>query len=284
MNNNIDAFIPCSPKDAVKLKYAIQQLVKHFKDLNNIHVCVPDKSKFWDYEVDGHQVIIHEDFEVLPVQPLVKMLRFRPNWIFQQWLKIFQQVTSDICLTWDADCFLTKPLSAYSDSGKLKLFVQPNENDEAAFSRFSAKATGGVLGQWTDGDKWPTKYIADMALFNRRWIEEMVLKFFPSAIDFLQFSALNTYWRANDTRHAIFLSEYQLVGEYEWKFHQTEIETVKLQKRQIDRNQMSQQGNLWTEEEIQAEISKAEADCVEILKLQSNSPLHDVGWKLPESK
>lgn len=128
-------------------------------------------------------------------------------------------MTSDICLTWDADCFLTKPLSAYSDSRKLKLFVQPNDNDEAAFSRFSAKATGGVLGQWTDGDKWPTKYIADMALFNRQWIGEMVLKFFPSAIDFLWFSALNTYWKADDTKHAIFLSEYQLVGEYEWKFH-----------------------------------------------------------------
>lgn len=46
MNEKIDAFIPCSPKDATKLKYAVQQLVKHFKDLNNIHVCVPDKSKF----------------------------------------------------------------------------------------------------------------------------------------------------------------------------------------------------------------------------------------------
>lgn len=47
---------------------------------------------------------------------------------------------------------------------------------------------------------------------------------------------------------------------------------------------MSQKGSLWTEDEIVKEIKKAEADGIEILKLQSNSPMHDVGWKLPASK
>lgn len=279
----IDAFIPCSPKDRAKLDRAVLSLVRNFKELGDVHVCVPDKTGFDDWEAEGHSVVFHEDFEVLPVPGLVKALRFRPNWIFQQWLKLFQRVTTDVCLTWDADCFLTAPTSAYGAGGRLKLFVQPNESDEAAFARFSAKATGGVLGEWTDCDRWPTQYIADMALFSRKWIDEMVLKFFPSANDFLSFSALNTYWRRDDTRHAIFLSEYQLVGEYEQKFHGGEVETCRLRKRQLDRNQMSQRGSMWSEEEVEAEIAKAEADDTEILKLQSNSPMHDVGWRVPGS-
>lgn len=149
---------------------------------------------------------------------------------------MFQRVTTDIYLTWDADCFLTKPMSAYSEDGKLKLFMQPNYNDESAFMRFSAKATGGVLGRWIEENRCQTTYIADMALFNRKWISELVLKFFPSAMDFLQFSALNTYWRNDDTNHALFLSEYQIVGEFEEKFHRNDVEIVKLLKKQIDRN------------------------------------------------
>lgn len=234
----IDAFIPASPKDQLKLGYAIKALAKHFKQLGDVHVSVPDKTKFKDYEEDGHKVVVHEDFDLLPVQALVASLRFRPNWIFQQWLKLFQQATSDIYLVWDADCILTRDFDAYED-GKLKLLAQPNDADEAAFSRFSAKATGGVLGQWTDCVKWPTTYIADFALFNRKWIEEMVMKFFPSANEFLRFSTLNTYWKKNDTHHAIFLSEYQLMGEFTAKYHLKDVAVTKLKKKQIDKFQMS---------------------------------------------
>lgn len=278
MNNTIDVFCPCSPKDSLKLSYVVKSLVENFKELKDIHICVPDKTNFKDYEVGGHKVIYHEDFEVLPVRPLVEQLRFRPNWIFQQWLKLLQPVTTNVNLTWDADCILTKPLSAY-ENGKLKLFVQPNDNDESAFLRFSAKATGGVLGRWETNDRCHTDYIADFALFNREWIGEMLGKFFPTAIDFLQFSTLNTYWKNNDTKHAIFLSEYQLFGEYIDKFHNEEVEKVQLKKRQIDRNQFSQIGNLWTMEEIEREIQLTKEQGFDTLKLQSNSPLSDVGWK-----
>lgn len=278
-NKKIDVFCPCSPKDSLKLSYVVKSLVENFWELQDIHICVPDKTNFKDYEVEGHKVVFHEDFEVLPLQHYVSALRFRPNWIFQQWLKMFQTVTTDVNLTWDADCILTKPLSAYDENGKLKLFVQPNDKDESAFLRFSAKATGGVLGKWIEEDKCHTDYIADFALFNRKWIKEMVAKFFPSPLDFIQFSTLNTYWMQNDVKHSIFLSEYQLVGEYVDKFHPNEISKVQLKKRQIDRNQFSQIGNLWTEQEIEQEIARNKKLGYDTLKLQSNSPMSDVGWR-----
>lgn len=57
--------------------------MKNFSELKDLHVCVPNKDGMRDYEEDGHKVIYHEDFEVLPVPRLVGALRFRPNWLFQ---------------------------------------------------------------------------------------------------------------------------------------------------------------------------------------------------------
>ena len=47
---------------------------------------------------------------------------------------------------------------------------------------------------------------------------------------------------------------------------------------------MSQRGNAWTAEDIEAEIAKAEAEGADVLKLQTNSPLSDVGWKAKEQR
>lgn len=79
----IDAFIPASPKDQLKLKAAVRSLAKNFRELGDVHVCVPDAEGFEGWDEGGHAVVFHQDFDVLPVPGLVKSLRFRPNWIFQ---------------------------------------------------------------------------------------------------------------------------------------------------------------------------------------------------------
>lgn len=284
MQDKIDIFIPASPKDQLKLKYCIEQAVKHIPQCGDFVVSVPDKDKFWDYEVGEHKVMFFNDFDLLPVVNWLKSCRFRPNWILQQMLKLLQPATRDdfyFCL--DADCFICRDMSLLEDKVP-RVFVSANGNDEAAFHRFIAKMTGGELCKWTDCNKTSTKYIADMQLFSRSQIQELVLRYFPSGNDFVHFIVDNTYWRTDDTQHSIFVSEYELYGLWMEKMHPRDFYTHCIQKRQIDRNQMSQQDSKWTEDEIVEEIKKAEADGIEILKLQSNSPMHDVGWKLPASK
>ena len=121
-----------------------------------------------------------------------------------------------------------------------------------------------------------------MQLFSRREITNMVLRYFPSANDFVHFTLDNTYWRRDDTSHAIFISEYEMYGRWIEKTNPDSTVLHRIEKRQIDRHQWSQQETLWDEAEIAKEVEKAEADCVEILKLQSNCPLHDVGWRVKE--
>lgn len=239
MQEKIDIFIPASPKDQVKLKYCIQQAAKYIPQCGDFIVSVPDKDKFWDYEVGEHKVKFYNDFDLLPVSNWLKGCRFRPNWILQQMLKLLQPVTRDdlyFCL--DADCFICRDMSLYED-GVPRAFVSANTEDEGAFHRFIAKMSGGELCSWTDCSKTGTKYIADMQLFSREEIKKMVFRYFPSGNDFVHFIVDNTYWRANDTYHSIFLSEYEMVGLWYDKMCPGKFCTHCIQKRQIDRNQMS---------------------------------------------
>lgn len=64
----------------------------------------------------------------------------------------------------------------------------------------------------------------------------MVLKYFPSANDFVHFTVDNTYWRADDTAHSIFLSEYEMYGLWTEKKCAGSTAAHFIEKRQIDRN------------------------------------------------
>ena len=79
-----DVFIPSVYKDLNKVKFVVEQLVKHCPDIADIHICLPDKTGTEDYEVNGNKVFYHNDFDVLPImREFIQYIRFRPNWILQ---------------------------------------------------------------------------------------------------------------------------------------------------------------------------------------------------------
>ena len=107
-----------------------------------------------------------------------------------------------------------------------------------------------------------------MGLFSRKWMAEMVLKYFPSASDFVSFTIMNTYWRGNDTKHSIFISEYEMYGLYLDTFHQDEVAKCAVKKKQIDKWQDYQEEPAkFTEEEVQRESELALSEGYDILKL-----------------
>ena len=107
-----DVFIPSVFKDLNKVEFVVEQLVKHCPDIADIHICLPDKTGTEDHELDGHKVFYHNDFDVLPVmREFIKYIRFRPNWIHQQLLKLCQRVTkTEYYYVIDADIMPTKEL------------------------------------------------------------------------------------------------------------------------------------------------------------------------------
>lgn len=270
----VDCFLPAAPKDLTKVKYAVEGLVKNVKELGDVHLCVPDKTGQTDYELDGHKVVWHEDFEVFPpLQYVLPRLRFRPSWVGTQLTKMLQNATTtEDVLVWDADCILLRPLELYKD-GKKKLFEQPNDRDEAGFLRFISKLSGGELCKWSDKEKGHTRFIADHALWRRPWVFEMIDRYFPSVEDFIAFTMMNTYWRRDDTGHAIFISEYECVGQYENKFHSDEVVIEHLTKKQEDKwSDYQEEESKFKDSEIEEAIKKATDEGYDVYKCQTNCP------------
>lgn len=280
----VDCFVPCVAKDENKLKACLESLARNLVECGDIYVSMPDASGRKDYDVGGHRVLFRNDFDVLPVQNVMKACRFRPSWILQQLLKMLQNETkTQDFFVFDADCVLLRPLSLY-EGGKRRLFLQPNDRDEAAFHRFIAKASGGELCGWETGRYGHTKFIADHGFFSRKWMAEMVLRYFPNANDFVNFTVMNTYWRSDDVDRAIFISEYEMYGLFADKFHGGEVERTSLRKKQIDRWQdFQEEPQKFTMEEVEEEAAKALEEGYDVLKLQTNCPRSPLKYKVPSA-
>lgn len=157
-------------------------------------------------------------------------------------MKLCQRVTkTDYYYVIDADIMPTKELHL-EQNGKPVLFTRTNPNDEMAFNRFIAKATGGDLATWSDDEYAETRFIADQQLFKREWVDEMIGKYFHSVDEFMLFTCLNTYWRNTPIARtdSIFISEYIMYSLYVEKYHKAEVEVVYADTKQIDKIQYSQ--------------------------------------------
>lgn len=211
----------------------------------------------------------------------MKTFRFRPNWIFQQLLKLMESGTkTNTKLILDADCILTSPLNGITEDGKIVLIEQPNPVDDPGFERFISRMTGGELGMWPTTSKSPTRYIADKQFMNKNIIEEMILRYFYSIKDFIKFTAHNTFWRQDAIEKMEFISEYELYGRYVVKFHSNEVSPKMMTGLQFNKYVSSQNMTGWTTREIDDKLShimkmEVKPSC---LKLQTNCGYSDVKY------
>jgi hypothetical protein len=101
-----DAFICCAPKDESALPDVVASL-RSYTDVQDIYVCSPSPLQC---QVDVLNVLDHE---VLDCRP--DLWRYRPNWIKQQFLKLFQHVTRDWYFVVDCDTILLRQLDLFVD-------------------------------------------------------------------------------------------------------------------------------------------------------------------------
>lgn len=273
----VDAFIPTVYKDLNKLAYVIDNLVLHCQDIADVHVSMPDSSTMKDFEKNGHKVVFHNDFDILNV-PL-QLCKFRPNWIYQQLLKLCQRVTNtEYYYVIDSDMMPVKELALFFND-KPVLFSFMKTDDESAFMRFIAKATGGDLALWSEYPYATTQFIADCMLFKKQWVDEMVFKYFSSYNDFCLFTLMNTFYRGLRT-DSIFISEYELYGQYISKYHCNEVYAVNAERHCIVKNHVNQQYQAFSDNEIEDEIDKAMADKHMFLKLQSGCCSSNIAYAM----
>lgn len=164
-----DIFIPCHPKDFIKLPYVLSACQKHTK-ASNVFVCCPEVTKDmieslpkFDFPV---QFVMDEN--VFPYDK--SKIGFRPNWTYQQFLKMFQTVTpSEWFLTIDCDTILMKKLEVFGNNDKPNWVCGWDQSHEPYFSVMKDLEIDKVLSHTCIGDVgfFNKTYVADLLKHTR---------------------------------------------------------------------------------------------------------------------
>jgi hypothetical protein len=161
-SKEFDAFLPCAPKDMIKLRFAVEGIIKNVKGLKDIHICTPKPIPKLDID---YPIYYHLDKEVMPTIDPLKW-KFRPNWIFQQFLKLFQTVTStEYYLIVDLDTVINRPMSMFE--GDNPIWYTGWRQNHLPYFLFNLYMMN--LEKTADHT-----FICDMNFFNRKIIDQML--------------------------------------------------------------------------------------------------------------
>lgn len=162
MNPPVDMVIPAAPKDYHKLPYVIAG-VREFINVETIHVIAPGPGDLGDHQ--WSDVVLHGDDEVLPYDR--SRLRYRPNWVFQQVLKVFQEITHhDWFLVMDADIFPSRSIPLWTVNHKPILCLGRDQHHEPYFE-FNRQVLGfGKVHPWS--------FISECTLYNKALVNDLL--------------------------------------------------------------------------------------------------------------
>lgn len=214
---NYDVFIPCIAKDVHKLPYVVGQ-VKRYLTPENIYISMPQGQK---PDIDlGDSVIWVEDQEILEnPEELKSKITFRPNWIFQQFLKMFQNVTkNDYFLTIDADTIICRKLEMFNLNDKPCWYYGWDQWHRPYFDFMS--------GKFNMTRKLDHTAIGDIGLFNKKLVNrflnengyssgrEMLEKLGGTMTPFFHFSEFETYGNYVVNEYMYFKLNQKTLGKW----------------------------------------------------------------------
>jgi len=158
---SIDTFIPAHPKDYIKLPYVVDALWRHTY-VSDIHIVTPDPDTLPRNGLDG--VHVHADANVVSFDK--SRIPYRPNWVYQQFLKLFQNVTdSDWFLGMDADFIFNCDVDMFDGDHPIMILIRDQLLSE--YFEFN-QAMIGI-------DKvYPNSFLSDCTLYNKKLIAEML--------------------------------------------------------------------------------------------------------------
>jgi hypothetical protein len=245
-----DIFIPCIDKDWFKLPYVITSCLKHLKP-DNIYICSPKLDVLGVTDLINRFPLenlsfLHDEYIIPNCESLKQNITFRSNWIFQQFLKLCQNVTpNDYFLSVDADTIFCKDLQMFGLNDKPNWFYGWEQHHQPYYD-FMKNEFGieKVL---------PHTGIGDIGFFDKRivrkWmngstVEEMLMQLGNKMTPNYHFSEFETY--ANFA-----------YGNYNY---------VKLDQKSFGKR--LDLGEDWTETEINKKVVEFDGHC-ETLQLHS---------------
>lgn len=245
---NIEAIIPAAPKDYNKLPYVLRSIDAYLPEISMVHIISPEAQAITESE--RLKVVCHSDKEVLYFDR--SRFAWRPNWVYQQFLKLFQDVTeSDLFLVLDSDILFNRPTSLI-DNGK-PVFLLGRDQNFGPYFNFNMRMLG--IGRTYDHS-----FLSECTLYSKTMIQEMVFHAgFSTALEFVNYAATIINVECMP-------AEAELYGSYVYRYYPEMYVFRHLRSSMQGRYG----GHIWTDDEITALIDEmSKRDDVDIYTMHT---------------
>ena len=190
-----DILILCKNDDLNKIKYLIKSIKMNIIGYDDIYLITPDK-----VNIDG--VINITDYEVIE-KKYKENIKHRPNWIFQQYIKLFQDVTkNDYYVVIDSDIYLNKKIEIFTNN--IPSFFIGRDQYHQQYFNFSKEFGISKL--------YEKSFISEIMVFDKRKIREFLSKIDITTDLFLEKSN-------NIIDKNCYISEFEFYGNMILKYY-----------------------------------------------------------------
>jgi hypothetical protein len=194
-----DVVICCAQKDYHKLPLVVGAAMENIIGFDTLYLITPTPVARLPYD----RIRYCSDREALDID--ATRWRFRPTWIYQQFLKLFQRVSAnDYYATLDADVVIARPLPFFSGTGRPIWYFGRDQMHKPYFT-FQKKMFGF-------GKTYEKSFINDMNFLSRSMMSEMLVRHGMTFEQFLE----KSYKIITKT---CFVAEPELYGSYIVKYH-----------------------------------------------------------------
>lgn len=242
-----DVLILVAPKDFNKLPFVCESIIKNLKgqtpNFYFVSPCaIPDEYR----HVDGQYLM---DREVIDYDFTKITNTHRQGWYRQQFIKLFQAVTSDNYLVIDADIWIANHLFIITNK---PTFFLGRQQHHLPYFRFMKE----VLNL----DKvYPYSFISEIMLFQRWRIQHLIASLEVDETEFIDI-CVN---KINEIGDNSSFSEYELYGNYVMKTWPYDYKCKQLKVLSQHKNRE------WTQEELQNNIEANRAMQYDILTMHT---------------
>ena len=169
---NLEAVMPVAAKDMNKVPYATRLLLRN-TPVTKVHVITDSPI----VEDDTEQVVWHDELAVLPYGS--DFFDFRPKWMFQQMLKLMQNVTEgEWYVSVDADTFVVRPMELWSNNGPYLFKEVDSRRIVVPYDTFNQRVFGHSY--------YPFSVLNNIVLFNKSIIRDIME--YLGVVDSVQFA------------------------------------------------------------------------------------------------
>jgi len=244
-----DILIPTTEKDFLKIRFTYDSIMENLDGFDKVY-CISNVKMPKNLLISGVQYFLDNDIIDFDFSKFEGNVKIREGWYIQQFIKLFQKITSDNYLEVDSDVYFNKKIDIIENGKPCFLFGKDQLNQP--YFDFTEK----VLGF---GKVYPYSFVNETMYFKREIIKHMVSSTGFNMYGFFELAAkaLN---KINDISG---MCEYEMYGNYVTKYFK-DFYNYKYLKTNC-----SAKHRIWKKEEIQNYIDSFKGTNYDMISFHS---------------